>query len=242
MTDDPLVGLPIRSMTGTVVGYDPGGNCKHGLAQATVRDGRIVSVNTETLPNVEKVLASIPKGQPLGLGIDTLTCWSTGPSGWRPADRWLRCQYREVEKKIVAPAALFGAMSVNGMALLVAVRQAFPGIFVTETHPKVLYHALFREPYDFDGNKSAMTEHLNQLLAVDVAPQNEHEWDAAISIHAVVNGLKGSWEQDLHALPTNLHERLVQPCGRTEYVWPESNFDRVIRPTAPTPREVCKAE
>ncbi len=223
-------------MTGTVVGYDPGGNHRHGFARATIRDGRIDSVKTETLANVEEVLESIPKIQPLGLGIDTLTCWSTGPSGWRPADHWLRRRYRKVLPAIVASNALYGAMSVNGMAVLVAARQAFPGIFVTETHPKVLYHELFGKPYDFDRNRSVMTEHLNQLSTFEeekVAPQNEHEWDAAISIHAVVSGLKGSWQRDLHALPTDLHERLVQPCGRTEYVWP---------PTAPTTREACRAD
>lgn len=218
-------------MTGTVIGYDPGGNGKHGFATATVREGALVSVSTKTLRHVEDVVASILDIEtPLGLGIDTLTCWGTGHSGWRPADRWLREQYPEVQNSVQAPNALYGAMSVNGMAVLVAVRQTCPGIFVTETHPKVLYHALFKQPYDFDGpNKSDMNKNLNQLLAVqekNVTPQSEHEWDAAISIHAVVKGLKGSWQHDLHARPTDRHERLVQPCGRTEYVWPESNFSR----------------
>ena len=211
-------------MTGTVVGYDPGGNCKHGLARATVRDGDIVSVTTETLPTVEDVVASILDIEtPLGLGIDTLTCWSTGCSGWRPADRWLRqrCYPADVKNSVLAPNSLRGAMSVNGMAVLVAVRQAFPGIFVTETHPKVLYYALFKKCYDYKGpNTSVMNKCLSRLLDVDVAPQNAHEWDAAISILPVVRRLHGSWECDLHALPTDSHEQLVHPCGRTAYVWP----------------------
>ena len=233
-------------LTGTVVGYDPGGNCKHGFATGTVREGALVSVSTKTLRHAEEVVASILDIETLlGLGIDTLTCWGTGHSGWRPADRWLRKQYPEVQQRILAPNGLYGAMSVNGMAVLVAVRRACPGIFITETHPKVLYHALFKQPYHFDGpTKSEMSENLNQLLAVkeNVAPQNEHEWDAAISIHAVVNGLKGSWQRDLHALSTNCHERLVQPCGTTEYLWPESNFRRVIRPATAIAREVRRAD
>ena len=128
-------------MTGTVFGYDPGGNGKHGLARATVRDGSILNVTTETLHHVEDVVTSILNIEtPLGLGIDTLTCWSTGPSGWRPADHWLRRHYRDVQNSVVAPNSLYGAMSLSGMASLVAVRQAFPDIFVTETHPKVLYY------------------------------------------------------------------------------------------------------
>ena len=210
-------------MTGTVVGYDPGGNGKHGFAKATVRDGDIVRVTTKTLGYVEDVVASILDIEtPIGLGIDTLTCWSTGHSGWRPADRWLRHRYPAVKKAVVAPGGLFGAMCVNGMALLVTVRQICPGILVTETHPKVLYYALFNEPWDFGGpNTSVMTKRLGRLLGDDVAPQNEHEWDAAISILAVVRGPHGSWRRDLHSLPTNSDERLVRPCGRTAYVWPE---------------------
>ena len=210
-------------MTGTLVGYDPGGNGKHGLARATLQDGSIVSVTTETLRYVEDVVASILDIEaPLGLGIDTLTCWGTGRSGWRPADCWLRERYPDVQNSIQAPNSLYGAMSVSGMALLVALRQAFPDIFVTETHPKVLYHTLFNQRYDYNGpNKSVMNKHLSQLLAVDVVPQNEHEWDSAISILPVVRGLHGSWQLDLHALPTDSDERLVQPCGSTAYVWPE---------------------
>ena len=209
-------------MTGTVVGYDPGGNCKHGLARATVRDGDIVCVTTETLPTVEDVVASIRDIKtPLGIGIDTLTCWSTGHSGLRPADRRLRQCYRAVAKSVLASNSIRGAMSVNGMAVLGAVREAFPDIFVTETHPKVLYYALFKEHYDYTvPNICVMDKCLSRLLNVDIAPQNEHEWDAAISILPVVRRLHESWELDLHALPTDPDECLVQPCGRTNYVWP----------------------
>lgn len=210
-------------MTGTLIGYDPGGNNKHGVARATVRDGAIVKVTTETLSDVEDVIASVLGDRtPVGLGVDTLTCWATGPGGWRPADRWLRRHYRDVQNSVAAPNSLYGAMSLSGMALLVAVRQAFPDIFVTETHPKVLYYARFKERYDYNGpNTSVMNKRLSQLLAVDFAPQDEHEWDAAMSILPVVRGLHGTWRRNLHALPTGSDERLVQPCGRTAYVWPE---------------------
>ena len=215
----PVGGMPV---VGTVVGYDPGGNRTHGLAWAAVQDRKIVDVTTKTYRNVEEVVASILDVEtPLGLGIDTLTCWGTGHSGWRPADRWLRERYPEVQNSVQAPNSLYGAMSVSGMALLVAVRQEFPHIFVTETHPKVLYHAQCNERYDYGRNISAMNEHLSRLLAADVAPRNEHEWDAAISILAVVRGLHGLWKRDLHALPTDSDERLVQPCGKTAYLWPD---------------------
>ncbi len=210
-------------LTGTVVGYDPGGNGKHGLAQATVRDGSLINVTTETLRTVEEVVASILRiDTPLGLGIDTLTCWGTGRSGLRPADRWLQQRYRAVQGSVVSPNSLYGAMSVNGMGLLIAVRRAFPDIYITETHPKVLWYALRKQRYAYtDADASVMNECLGSLLAVGVAPRNEHEWDSAISILAVVRGLHGLWQRDLHALPICSDERLVEPCGRTAYVWPE---------------------
>ena len=73
-------------MTGTVVGYDPGGNGNHGFACAKIRNGNIVGpVATKTLPTAEDVVRSILGGEkPLGIGVDTLTCWSTGHAGWRP--------------------------------------------------------------------------------------------------------------------------------------------------------------
>lgn len=212
-------------MTGTVVGYDPGGNGKHGFARAEIQDGKIVSpVATETFETAEDVVRSILGGEkPLGLGIDTLTCWSTGRSGWRPADRWLRRRYPDVQKSVMAPGSLVGAMCLNGMAVLAAVRQPFHDIFITETHPKVLYYALFGEPYDYsDPNASVMHKRLSELLGrVDVEPEEDHQWDAAVSILPVVRWLDGSWKHDLHARPTDPGERLVHPCGKTAYMWPE---------------------
>ena len=44
-----------------------------------------------------------------------------------------------------------------------------------------------------------MNKRLSRLLGVDVAPRNEHEWDSAISILAVVRGLHaGDGRRDLH--------------------------------------------
>ena len=108
------------------------------------------------------------------------------------------------------------------MAFLVAARREFPEVFVTETHPKILYYALCREPYDYQGsNKTLMNTRLGRWLGVDVAPRNSHEWDAAISALAVVRGRDGSWSSDLHALPADHHGRLIRPCGDTAYMWPE---------------------
>ena len=114
-------------------------------------------------------------------------------------------------------------MGLSGMALLVALRKRFPDVFITETHPKVLYYAKFRKRYDYrDANvRACMDEQLSQLLDIPVEPPNDHEWDAAISVLPVIHGLRGSWKRDLHKQAIESQERLIHPCGKTAYVWPE---------------------
>lgn len=211
-------------MTGIVIGYDPGGNDKHGVARATVRDGIIQDMTTRILPDVESVISFVLEYEPLlGIGVDTLTCWATGKSGFRPADLWLRDKYPDQRNRVVSPNSLSGSMSINGMALLVEVRRRCgDDVFVTETHPKVLYYALRNEHYDYQGSsKTRMNRHLCDVLRVEVEPQKSHEWDAAISILPVVRWLDGSWPGDLHTLPTGPDEHLIRPCGNTSYVWPQ---------------------
>ena len=205
-----------------MIGYDPGGNGKHGVAHATVRNGRMVDVVTRTLPDVESVVAFVLESKPLGIGVDTLTCWATGKSGLRPADRWLRKRYPSQRRRVVPPNALYGSMSISGMVLLVEAREECRKVFITETHPKVLYYALKDKDYDYSGSKTRMNGDLVEMMGVDVVPGNSHEWDAAISILPVVRGLQGSWSLDLHARPTRSGERLIHPCGRTAYLWPEA--------------------
>ena len=53
----------------------------------------------------------------VGIGIDTLTKWATGKSGWRPADLWLRAKYPGVAFSIASPNSLYGSMTVGGMAV-----------------------------------------------------------------------------------------------------------------------------
>ena len=117
------------------------------------------------------------------------------------------------------------------MAVLIAVRQKWPDIRVTETHPKVLYYAGCKEKaWNFTDRASDMTSHLNHWLDLDHGVElkgeamSEHEWDAAISVLPVLHGLDGSWRLDLHALPPNSDERLVKPCGETHYFWPPDGW------------------
>ena len=209
-------------LTGVIVGYDPGGNGNHGIAKLKVQSGRPVSLTTITLKTTEDVIRLL-EDLPLivAFGVDTLTCWGTGHSALRPADRWLREHYVGVQNYIVTPNGLFGAMSLNGMAVLMAVKLKFPNVLITETHPKVLYWHLSGQRYDYTTRKVSMDQTLTDVLGLDVSPANEHEWDAALSTLAVLEGATGRWHLDLHSLPTVNGERIVSPCGKTYYFWPE---------------------
>ena len=209
-------------LSGLIIGYDPGGNGAHGVAELLVEEGRATSVSTRTMATTEDVIVFLEKTPSLAaLGVDTLTCWSTGKSAWRPADRWLRQRYPAVRNSIVTPNSLFGAMGLNGMATLLAVRLKRPDTLITETHPKVLYYHLSGEKYDYAHDKIAMDAALAAALGVTVTPATEHEWDAALSAFAALEGVEQRWPNDLHRLATETGERLVSPCGITHYFWPE---------------------
>lgn len=67
--------------SGLVVGYDPGGNHAHGVAELQVHNGKATGLSTRTVKTTEDVVSLIERLQPLAaLGVDTLTCWGTGVS------------------------------------------------------------------------------------------------------------------------------------------------------------------
>ena len=209
-------------MSGTVVGYDPGGNGRHGLALLGLAGGAPRTLDVETCADVEAVLRRVEAAGPLlGVGVDTLTCWSTGPSGWRPADRWMRARYPDVHRSVASPNTLYGSMSLSGMAVLLALRERQPDLPVTEAHPKVLFHAWTGRKYAYAAEARPMDRLLAERLDRPVETANDHEWDAAASAVTALHLLRGDWPRDLHALPTSDAERILAPAGPTSYVWPD---------------------
>jgi hypothetical protein len=209
--------------SGFIVGYDPGGNDAHGVAELRVQDDVPISLETWTEACAEDVMRRVNHAQPLiALGVDTLTCWSSGTSGWRPADRWLRSRYPGVQNSVVTPNGLYGSMALNGMAVLIDARRRQPDLVITETHPKVLYWFQSKgTKYAYKNGHARMIALLAAALGIDVTPKSEHEWDAAISAFAAHEGVDGHWTNDLHSLPTSGDERRIWPCGKTHYFWPE---------------------
>lgn len=206
-----------------VLGYDPGGDGAHGLALASIVGGATERVSTRTFVTTQEVINCIESLPALkAIGVDTLTCWSTGSGGWRPADRWLRNRYAEVRNSIMTPHGLQGSMGLNGMSVLIAARRRFPDAVVVETHPKVLYWALSGRKHSYSSINIEMDRLLCEAYAATFSTANDHEWDAALSALAAVRGILGYWQTDLHSLPTSPGESLVTPCGQTNYFWPDA--------------------
>jgi len=204
-------------------GYDPGGNGNHGFALLTVKGCNPCKFCVDTLKTTEAVLARIRELPDLaGLGVDTLTCWSTAESGWRPADRRLRKMYPEAQNSVMPPNSLRGSMCINGMAAILVAKEHHPELYVTETHPKAVYLAMTKKKYNFAQNSEAMINQLSRWAKTPVkASSNEHEWDAAISALAAYYGDTGEWAENLHNLSTECGESLVYPAGPTCYAWPD---------------------
>ena len=209
-------------ITGTIIGYDPGGNSNHGAAFFTYDNGKLINKDICTLTNANEVIEQSENyNNIIAIGIDTLTCWSTGHSGWRPADRWLKNTYHNITNSVVSANSLFGSMGINGMSVLIHMRENNPNIKITETHPKVLYYAIANEQYNYENNHTIMDSFLSNVLKTEITTNNDHEWDAAISVYAAVNGMLGIWATDLHQLSPSQNEKTITPCGNTNYWWPQ---------------------
>ncbi len=222
-------------------GYDPGGNDKHGfcaaiLEQSKIRQLKIWTPKTavEVLEHIRSYRSGSRKELPVILGVDTLTCWSLDKSGQRHADRLLRNNYSRVAGSVIHPNALYGAMTLNGMAVILKCREecSETGLTICETHPKVLYHALTEEKYDFQGNRDCMIDCLANLFKAAMKEEalkkevcnikNDHEFDAALSLLAAWKHAIGEWTTDLHQGADK--DRHVFPCGKTCFPWP-ANLD-----------------
>jgi hypothetical protein len=221
------------AVTGKITGYDPGGNDHHGVAALVVDNGRPVSLSFTTVRNAEAALRWFTaEGAPLAAGIDTLTVLSTGDSGWRPADRWLRQRYQQVQDSVVNPNYLQGAMALNGLAVMVSLRSASKSILISETHPKVLYFHLSGVRYAYAANQATMNVQLTPWVGLPANTANDHEWDAVVSCYAVLEGMLGRWPTDLHQLPPVNGESFVQPGGPSHYYWP-SSANQPLQQTGP---------
>lgn len=220
---------------GHVIGYDPGGNWAHGILVVDVRRSGTGWVaerfHGRTGQTVGDAIAWLSRacgdGNVVAVGIDTLSEWSSGDCGWRPADQWLRVKYPEVRNSVMAPNSIASAMTVNGAAFLTLLAPRFltDGSMVTEAHPKVCYYALTRRRHAWEASRAQMARWLTDEFSVEpnaeLTDSSSHVFDAGLAALAALRGVNGDWKRDLHALNGETDETRIRFCGPTHFWWPE---------------------
>ncbi len=171
------------------IGVDPGGKRSFGVAVLR-SDGSAYACCVDCTDEAIEVVRQRTEGRPAGVGIDAPLWWSSGVSGDRRADQWLRVAYSLSGGQVQAANSLRGAALVQGAMFVQRVRQLFPGVPVTETHPQALLVALGTMDGDAFRNRFS--------VRLDTEGEDiEHERDAVISAVAAREGFEGRWGKDL---------------------------------------------
>ncbi len=164
-------------------GADPGGKKSFGVAVVT-ESGR---ARYKTVSSVDEAAKWIGKqGTPLGIGIDAPMWWSSIEGGGRLADAAIRRKYGIQSGTVQSVNSLRGAVVAGGPLLALRLRESFPELPITESHPKALLHAL-----GFDGETFAKRYKIQDMW------NDEHQRDAAIAAVCAREGFQGKWKTNL---------------------------------------------
>ena len=166
----------------TWIGVDPGGAGNFGLAILEVGG----NCHSTTMDSVDKAIAVVREfidDTPAGVGVDAPLWWSSGNGGLRQSDQWIRDHYRLHHRHVQAVNSLWGSVLAQGMMFVARMRELFPQVRVTETHPKAVLAALGRGPWE------AKFHELSTKVTLDTEP--DHERDAIISAIAAREGFEG---------------------------------------------------
>lgn len=187
------------------VGADPGGINAFGLA-FLARDG---SVQTYCVSSADEAVNLIEQA-PLGVGVDAPLWWSSGRSSDRRADQWIRRTYGIRSGTVQAGNSLKGAALIQGAMFVARLREKFPGVRVTESHPKAVAIALG----GWNSERVRAIGRLDQLV--------EHERDAVFAACSAREGFEGRWTRDLaHDRGPLEQDPAIHWIGPVNYFWPE---------------------
>lgn len=196
----------IEEQAGAVwVGADPGGANAFGLAMLSPSG----EVTTHCVSYADEAVKLIT-ARPLGVGVDAPLWWSSGRSAEREADRWIRRTHGIRSGTVQTANSLRGAALVQGVMFVSRLRERFPGVPVTEAHPKAVAIAL-------GGWDGAAIDELGSVVAA-----SEHERDAIVAATAAREGFEGRWKRDLslkrHPSEQDPKTYWLAPVS---YFWPE---------------------
>lgn len=170
------------------VGADPGGAGNFGLA-ILAGDGTARTWCTNCADDAVTLVRERVSVPPAGVGVDAPLWWSSGCSGWRHADQWIRTTYGLSSGQVQAANSLRSAALVQGMMFVQRMRELCPAVPVTETHPKAVLKAIIVNDWSAFDRMSGLVD--------DISSRTDHERDAIISAVAAREGFEGRWTRDL---------------------------------------------
>lgn len=198
------------------VGYDPGGNGRHGVAAAHIASNGIFESEPvlKLFPDARTVRGWLTQQASLAaLGIDTLLAWSD--TGGRACDTALRRRYISRAPSVIPQNSLYSAMTING--ILVAQTGLEIGVPLVESHPKLLVRAALHS--DPEGDDLGARHHalVNNALG-DFEGRADDVADALVAAWCASRWWFKRWQTDLYeAIP----DVLTFPAGPAVYPWPE---------------------
>lgn len=189
------------------LGVDPGGMNAFGVAclyESGECETACVSCADEAV--------SLVTTPPLGVGVDAPLWWSSGKSGGRKADKWIRNKHKIKPGTVQEANSLRGAALVQGVMFVQRLREKFGAVNVTEAHPKAVAIALG----GWDG------EHVSSLIPQAAQSESEHARDAIMSAITAREGFSRRWTLDLS---TSRYESEQDPqtywLAPVHYYWPD---------------------
>ncbi len=193
------------------IGADPGGAGNFGIA-ALMEDSQIITASVDCADDAVNFLIKNIDQKPAGIGVDAPLWWSSGKSGDRQADKWLRRRYGLSGGQVQTNNSLRGAALIQAAMFIQRMREKYPSVPVTEAHPKALLKSLTQDDWESFANRFR--------LKPDIP--SEYERDALIAAVAAMEGFQKRWLNDLSInrdkSEQNPHSYWLAPV---HYFWPE---------------------
>lgn len=193
------------------IGADPGGRGNFGIAILT-DDGQS---RASCVDHADQAVAFVREhidGTPSGLGVDAPLWWASGRSGDRLADQWLRQRYGLPGGEVQTTNSLRGAALVQGAMFVQRMRELYPTVPVTESHPKALLKALTQDRWEAFALRFGLKPEI----------ESDHERDALIAAVSAREGFERRWPRDLSTDRLSCEQDPQSYwLAHVHYFWPE---------------------
>ena len=189
------------------IGVDPGGAANFGVAILKADESACHTCTVDFVDAAVEIIREHVNAMPAAIGVDAPLWWSSGKGGLRKADQWIRRQYGLHPRNVQAVNSLWGSVLAQGMMFVTRIREVFPSVNISETHPKAVLVALGREPW------KVHLASIRTTVTLDSKP--DHERDAIISAVAAREGFEGRWKRDLAVDRFPSEQKIIHSLART---------------------------